>query len=122
VCDLAKEIESISNKDRTTETKAQSQLTLLQTDQLSQANVTLPNSTFTTCPTSCTESADNLRMHTVSVLTTSTNLTTENGDENYLQIAEPKRSFDDDTESIVRDLFFYPFELTVMTIKGVDLI
>ena len=101
VCDLAKEIESISNKNRTTETKtpSPSQLSSLQADQRSQANVTLPNSTFS-CSTSCTTSADNLRMHSVSALTTSTNLTTENGDENYLQIAEPKRSFDEDSETI----------------------
>ena len=97
-CDLAKEIESISHKNRTTQMKAAaSQLTLLRADQLSQA--TLPNSTHNSTPSS--QSADNLRLHTVSVLTSSTNATTENGDESYLQIAEPKRSFDEDTDTIV---------------------
>ena len=76
---------------------AASQLTLLRADQLSQA--TLPNSTLNLTPSS--QSADNLRLHTVSVLTSSTNATTENGDESYLQIAEPKRSFDEDTDTIV---------------------
>lgn len=97
-CDLAKEIESISHKNRITEVKAAaSQLTLLRADQLSQA--TLPNSTLNLAPSS--QSADNLRLHTVSVLTTSTNATTESGDESYLQIAQPKRSFDEDTDTIV---------------------
>ena len=76
---------------------AASQLTLLRADQLSQA--TLPNSTLNLTPSS--QSADNLRLHAVSVLTSSTNATTENGDESYLQIAEPKRSFDEDTDTIV---------------------
>ena len=97
-CDLAKEIESISHKNTSTEMKAaSSQLTLLRADQLSQP--TLPNSTHNLNPSS--QSADNLRLHTVSVLTTSTNITAENGDESYLQIAEPKRSFDEDTDTIV---------------------
>ena len=109
MCDLAKEMESISHKNRTTQVKATSQLTLLQADQLSQTSVTLPNSTLTS-PSSA-PSAENLRMHSVSVLTTSTNLTTENGDENYHQIAEPKVSFDESSDSIVRKLLSNVFEL-----------
>ncbi|XP_028411722.1 sodium/potassium/calcium exchanger 2-like [Dendronephthya gigantea] len=100
VCDLAMEMETISHKNRTTATKTASQMTLLQADQLSVGNVTLPNSTFTTSTTSSKLSADNLRLHTASVLTTSTGITTENDDESYLQIAQPKGSFDEGSDSI----------------------
>lgn len=98
VCDLAKEMESISHKNRTTEVKAASHLTLLQADQLSQTSITLPNSTLNL--TSSAPSADNVRLHSVSVMTTSTNLTIENGDESYHQLAEPKISFDESSDSI----------------------
>ena len=97
VCDLAKQMESISHKNRVTEMKANSQITLLQRDQLSQ--VTLPNSTV--CSNPSTPSAENLRLNAVSAFTTSTTATLENGEESYLQIAQPKRSFDNDSQSIV---------------------
>lgn len=104
VCDLAREMESISRKNRTTEVKTASQMTLLQADHLSVANVTLPNSTITTSSTSAAISADNMRLHTASVLTTSTSVTTENGNDSYLQIAQAKGSFDEDSDSIVSTL------------------
>jgi hypothetical protein len=108
VCDLAKEMESISHKNRTTEVKAASHLTLLQADQLSQTSITLPNSTLNL--TSSAPSTDNVRLHSVSVMTTSTNLTTENGDERYHQLAEPKISFDESSDSIVSIISFFSWK------------